>query len=76
MGMGYKIHKIKEEINNRDGTATITLSDFMEPMFYTDCLICGKSVPCNLYSSGVQICDECKQAMAWVKEKMNEKDNG
>jgi hypothetical protein len=40
------------------------------PMFGTPCLVCGKDVAVSMWQSGSAICDECKQAIAWAKEKM------
>ena len=68
------MYEIKEEIDNGDGTRTIRLGDWIEPEYGLDCLICGKFVPCHRFELGVKICDECKQAVAWAKEKMKEKE--
>ncbi len=37
------------------------------------CLICGKEVNVSMWQGGPVICSECKQAIAWAKEKMKEK---
>lgn len=44
------------------------------PMSITTCLICGKKTPVSMWQCGPAVCDECKQAVAWVKEKMKEKE--
>ena len=44
------------------------------PMLATPCMICGKNVNISMWQSGPGICDECKQAIAWAKEKMKEKE--
>lgn len=52
------------------------------PNYYTEtksllvapCLICGKAVNVPTLYSGQVVCDECKQAIAWAKEKMKEKE--
>lgn len=43
-------------------------------VFY--CPICGNEIPWyeGQNTKKVRICDECKQAIAWVKEKMKEKE--
>ena len=40
------------------------------PMLAAYCLIWGKEVTVSMWEGDPKICDECKQAMAWVKEKM------
>lgn len=47
--------------------------DVMVGVFY--CSICGNTIPWyeGQNTKKVRICDECKQAIAWVKEKMKEK---
>ena len=45
------------------------------PMLVASCLICGKDVTVSMWEGGPKICDECKQAIAWVKEKMKEKED-
>ena len=60
------------EIDNGDGTRTLDCSGYIEPAYATSCLICGKSI-IGRFHFGTEICDECKQAMAWAKEKMMRK---
>lgn len=44
------------------------------------CMICGKEVvrakhiPVSI-SEQIQVCDDCKKAIAWAKEKMKEEEN-
>lgn len=66
------MYDIKEDIDNGDGTRTLVLGDLIEPTYGVDCLVCGKFIPCGPFKKPLQICDECKQAVAWAKEKMNE----
>lgn len=51
---------------------TVNIKDYM---LCTNCLLCGKTVGISVWQSGPAICDECKQAIAWVKEKMKEKND-
>ena len=64
---------IKEIIDNGNGTETAILKGYVEPENYSPCLICGNpiSIPSVEWQSP-HICNECKQAMAWVKDKMKE----
>ena len=67
------MYEIKKEIDNGDGTGTLVLGDFINMEYGISCLLCNETIP--YLSSPQQICDECKKALAWVKEKMKEKDN-
>lgn len=60
------------EIDNGDGTITLDCCSYIEPACATSCLICGKSITGHFHL-GIGICDECKQAVAWAKEKMMRK---
>lgn len=66
------MYEIKKEIDKEDGTRTLVLGDYIEPTHCVSCLICGKSIIDNFHFD-VEICDECKQAVAWVKDKMMRK---
>lgn len=58
-------------VNNLpDDYTVITLPELAIP-----CFICGKETTISMWQSGPGICDECKQAIAWAKAKMKEKDN-
>ena len=48
--------------------------DVMVGVFY--CPICGNEIPWfeGQNPEKVRVCDECKQAIAWAKEKMKEKE--
>lgn len=60
-------------------TATIpfNLDDYE---FAIHCILCGKEVirskcaPVSMTET-VMVCDDCKKAIAWAKEKMKEKEN-
>ena len=39
------------------------------------CLICGEDVPMGLYGNSSKICDSCKEAVKFVKDKLMEKKN-
>lgn len=70
------MREIKEIIDNGDGTQTMILGDWIEPEYGVPCLICGNTIKmCGRYDHQYKICDECKQAIAWAKEKMKEKDD-
>ena len=51
-------------------SVTVKIEDYK---LCTNCLLCGKTVAISVWQSGLAICDECKQAIAWIKEKMKEK---
>ena len=60
---------IKEIIDNGDGTKTAVLKECTEPVTYKSCMICGNSIP-NIECQSPYICDECRQAVIWIKDKM------
>lgn len=41
----------------------------------TPCMICGESVPITLYDAPPKICDNCKDAIKFVREHLKEKNN-
>lgn len=63
------------EIDNGDGTRTLVLGDRVETVCGTSCLVCGEFIPCSMFEFGIKICDECKQAVLWAKEKMKDEHN-
>lgn len=59
-------HKIRSGINY----------DVQIGVFY--CAICGEDIPWfeGQNPNKARVCNECKQAIAWAKEKMKEKEDG
>lgn len=41
--------------------------------FGTPCLICGETVFIDIWGSGPKVCDSCKEAVKFVKDKLMEK---
>lgn len=41
----------------------------------TPCLICGEDVPCDIHCTG-KICDECKEAVMYVRKELNKNIEG
>lgn len=41
--------------------------------FSTPCLICGETVFVDIWGAGPRICDSCKEAIKFVKDKLMEK---
>ena len=41
--------------------------------FCTPCLICGETVFVDIYGVGAKVCDSCKEAIRFVKDKLMEK---
>lgn len=70
----YKMYEIKEQIDSEDGIRTLVFGDLIESTYGVDCLICGKFIPCSMTEFHAKICNECKQAVLWAKEKMRKKD--
>ena len=66
--------QIKEIIDNKDGTQIMVLNGYIESEYGASCLICGKTVKVHWYDSSPKICGECKEAIAWAKEQMKEKE--
>lgn len=54
-----------------DGMDSIAPVDFLPS---TSCIICGKGIALDLYQdmNAPRVCDECKEAVAWAKEKMKD----
>lgn len=40
----------------------------------TSCIVCGKTIALEPYQApnAPRVCDECKEAVAWAKEKMKD----
>lgn len=61
-------------------TETININQ-VEWEIGTACLICGNTVPCSRMEqeamryghSVLKVCDECKKAIEWAKEKMKDR---
>lgn len=39
--------------------------------YCTSCLVCGESIPVSMYENHVKICEDCKKAIMFIKERFN-----
>ena len=39
---------------------------------YTECMVCGMLIELSLYETGPKMCNECKRAVRFIKEKFRE----
>jgi hypothetical protein len=45
----------------------------LAPVEYcTSCLVCGESIPVSMWENHVKICEDCKKAIKFIKEKFKE----
>lgn len=73
-GIVDKNSAINEAYNPNMGVNEVVSVPYDVYTLYTKCLVCGKEVAMSMWESGSKICDECKQAIVWAKEKMKEKE--
>jgi hypothetical protein len=61
----------EEELEKlRDMLSEPSFMGTIAPVEYcTSCLVCGKSIPVSVYEKHVKICEDCKKAIKFIKER-------
>ena len=58
------MEKFRDMLNDQSFIGT-----FAPVEYYTSCLICGEAIPVSVWENHVKICEDCKKAVMFIKER-------
>lgn len=59
-----ELEKFRDMLNDQSFIGTLAPVEYC-----TSCLICGDSIPVSVWESHVKICEDCKKAIMFIKER-------
>ena len=68
-------YEFEDPINRTTSGDVVTIIQPQSVKTYTHCLICGEPVEVDMYSVGIRVCEECKEAIKILKKDIKERKN-
>ena len=59
-----ELEKLRNMLSEHSFIGTIAPVEYC-----TSCLVCGESIPVSVYENHVKICEDCKKAIMFIKER-------